>query len=123
MKPETDADVVLLRHMLECLDHIDADTGCDRSVFFGSRMVRDAVLRKLQLLTESSQRLSATIKATEPGIPWRQLSGTRNILVHAYLGGIDEQAVWETIARDLPPLREAVLRMLARASASPSASP
>lgn len=47
MKPETDADVVLLRHMLECLDHIDADTGRDRSVFFGSRMERDAVLRKL----------------------------------------------------------------------------
>lgn len=108
MKPGTDADLVLLRHMLECLDHIDADTGRDRSVFFGSRIVRDAVLRKLQLLTESSQRLSAAIKETEPGIPWRQLSGTRNILVHAYLGGIDEQAVWETITRDLPPLRDAV---------------
>lgn len=119
MKPGTDADLVLLRHMLECLDHIDADTGRDRSVFFGSRMVRDAVLRNLQLLTESSQRLSAAIKATEPGIPWRQLSGTRNILVHAYLGGIDEQAVWETITRDLPPLRDAVQRMLARAKASP----
>lgn len=119
MKPAADADTVLLRHMLECLDHIDADTRRDREVFFGSRMVRDAVLRKLQLLTESSQRLSTAIKAAEPGIPWRQLSGTRNILVHAYLGGIDEQAVWETITRDLPPLRDAVLRMLARASTDP----
>lgn len=114
MKTTAETDIVLLRHMLACLDNIEADTLRRREVFFGSRMVRDAVLRNLQLLTESSQRLSAAVKDAEPGVPWRQLSGTRNILVHAYLGGIDEETVWETVARDLPPLREALLRMLAR---------
>jgi uncharacterized protein with HEPN domain len=52
-------------------------------------------------------------------VPWRQLSGTRNILVHAYLGGIDEETVWETVDRDLPPLRAALVRMLARLGAAP----
>jgi uncharacterized protein with HEPN domain len=66
MKSSPRSDEVLLRHMLECLDNIDADTGRDRARFFGSRMVRDAVLRNLQTLTESSQRLGDAIKAAEP---------------------------------------------------------
>ena len=69
MKSSPRSDEVLLRHMLECLDNIDADTGRDRARFFGSRMVRDAVLRNLQTLTESSQRLGDAIKAAEPAIP------------------------------------------------------
>jgi uncharacterized protein with HEPN domain len=119
VKTGSEADLVLLRHMLGCIDNIDADTQRRRAVFFGSRTVRDAVLRNLQLLTESSQRLSAAVKDAEPGVPWRQLSGTRNILVHAYLGGIDEETVWETVDRDLPPLRAALVRMLARLGAAP----
>ena len=119
MKTAGENHNVLLRHMLECIDNIEADTQRRREVFFGSRMVRDAVLRNLQLLTESSQRLGAAVKATESGVPWRQLSGTRNILVHAYLGGIDEETVWATVAHDLPPLRDALLRMLARFGVAP----
>jgi uncharacterized protein with HEPN domain len=52
VKTGSEADLVLLRHMLGCIDNIDADTQRRRAVFFGSRTVRDAVLRNLQLLTE-----------------------------------------------------------------------
>ncbi|MBL8324245.1 MAG: DUF86 domain-containing protein [Rubrivivax sp.] len=48
--------------------------------------MQDAVIRNLQMLTESSQRLSSEIKATESQIPWRELSGFRNVIVHGYLG-------------------------------------
>ena len=73
-------------------------------------MVQDAVIRNLQTLTESSQRLSATIKATEPQVPRRELSGFRNVLVHAYLG-IDIAAVWSVVEQDLPALASALDRM------------
>lgn len=69
MKPNASADSLLLQHMVDCIDNILADTGSRRDAFFGSRTVRDAVLRNLQTLTESSQRLSDAAKADEPGHP------------------------------------------------------
>lgn len=74
-------------------------------------------MRNLQTLTESSQRLSDGIKATEPGIPWRELSGFRNVLVHGYLG-VDLAAVWLVIEGDLPALAAAVDRMASRAASA-----
>jgi uncharacterized protein with HEPN domain len=85
----------------------------DRARFEGSRLVQDAVVRNLQTLTESSQRLSKALKASEPQVPWRDLAGFRNILVHGYLG-IDLQAVWSVIEQDLPALTVALQRMALR---------
>ena len=48
-------------------------------------------------------------------IPWRELSGFRNVIVHDYLG-IDLDAVWLVVEQDLPPLSEALSRMLLRLS-------
>lgn len=77
-----------------------------------SRLVQDAVVRNLQTLTESSQRLSERIKLREPQVPWRELSGFRNVIVHGYLG-IDLLAVWQVIEKDLPSLATALDRMVA----------
>ena len=79
MTPGPEADRVLLAHIRECLQRIQEYTAGDRARFESSRLVQDATLRNLQTLAESSQRLSNDIKGTEPGIPWRELSGFRNV--------------------------------------------
>jgi uncharacterized protein with HEPN domain len=111
--PGPEADRVLLAHMGECVERIREYTAGDRSRFEVSRLVQDAVIRNLQTLTESSQRLSEDIKATEPQVPWRELAGFRNVIVHGYLG-IDLEAVWLVVDQDLPPLAAALARMVAR---------
>ena len=98
---------MLLAHMRDCLDRILEYTNAERSRFDASRLVQDAVIRNLQTLAESSQRLSSEIKATEAHIPWRELAGFRNVIVHGYLG-VDLGAVWLVIEQDLPALTEAV---------------
>ena len=108
-----DADVVLLAHMRDCVERIGEYTAGERSLFETSRLVQDAVIRNLQTLAESSQRLSDEIKATEQ-LPWRELAGFRNVIVHGYLG-IDLAAVWLVVEQDLPPLAAALDRMAARA--------
>ena len=113
MTPGPDADRVLLAHMGECIERIREYTAGDRSRFEVSRLVQDAVIRNLQTLTESSQRLSDELKATEPQVPWRELAGFRNVIVHGYLG-VDVAAVWLVVDQDLPPLAAAVARMVAR---------
>ena len=113
MKPGPQADLVLLEHMLDCLKRINEYTGHQKGRFDGSRLVQDAVIRNLQVLAESSQRLSADLKASEMQTPWRELSGFRNVIVHDYLG-IDLDAVWLVVEQDLPPLSEALSRMRLR---------
>jgi uncharacterized protein with HEPN domain len=98
--------------MRDCLDRIHEYTNAERSVFENSRLVQDAVIRNLQTLAESSQRLSSEVKTAEPQIPWRELSGFRNLVVHGYLG-VDLGAVWLVVEQDLPVLGAAVNRMTA----------
>lgn len=99
--------------MRDCLDRIGEYTNSERSRFEASRLVQDAVIRNLQTLAESSQRLSSEIKGTEPQIPWRELAGFRNVIVHGYLG-VDLGAVWLVVEQDLPALTAAVDRMAER---------
>lgn len=115
MRQGPDSDRVLIAHMRECIERISEYTAGDRALFDASRLVQDAVIRNLQTLAESSQRLSDGIKTTEPQVPWRELSGFRNVIVHGYLG-VDLTAIWLVVEKDLPPLAAALDRMAARLS-------
>jgi len=72
----------------------------------------DAALRNLQTLSEATQRLSTEKKALCPMVPWREISGFRNILVHNYLGDIDPSTIAAVVEKYLQPLEECIHRML-----------
>jgi uncharacterized protein with HEPN domain len=72
----------------------------------------DAALRNLQTLSEATQLLPEEKKASCPEIPWREISGFRNILVHNYLGNIDPLTVASVINQQLQPLEECIRSML-----------
>lgn len=86
MRPGYANDRVLLNHIRQCIDRIRTYTNEGRAAFFSSDIVQDAVARNLQTLAESTQRLSPSLKSTEPGLPWKGIAGFRNVLVHNYLG-------------------------------------
>ena len=71
-------------------------------------MVQDAVIRRLQNLAESTQRLSPELKENMKEVEWRNIYGFRNILVHDYLGGIDLDTVWDVVENYLPILETAI---------------
>jgi len=72
-----------------------------------------AQLEPLFGLTKATQRLPDELKRPWPQIPWQQISGFRNILVHNYLGDIDPQTVLTVVQQHLPPLEVAIRAMLA----------
>lgn len=72
----------------------------------------DASLRNLQTLSEATQMLPEALKAQFPNMPWREISGFRNILVHNYLGDIDVQTVKTVIDRYIPELAQCIKAML-----------
>lgn len=100
-------DRLYLRHILDCIEKIQEYTGQVRSVFEDSVLIQDAVLRNLHTLAESTQRLSDELKEEITSVPWTEVSGFRNIIVHDYLG-VDLDQVWSVLENDLPVLREAL---------------
>ncbi len=91
------------------MERIRQYAGGEQATFHGSCLVQDAVVRNLQTLSESTQRLSEPLKNTEPDVPWRQIAGFRNVLTDGYLD-IDLDAVWSAVERDLPALALAIKR-------------
>ena len=103
-------DQLYLIHIGECIARIESYTTGGRKEFLLSSLIQDAVIRNLQTLAESTQRLSEPLKAACPQTDWKGIAGFRNLLVHGYLG-VDVEKVWEIIARDLPPLKQTVAVM------------
>ena len=105
-------DLIYLEYILECINKVEVYLQGGKEDFLNNSMVQDAVLRRLQTLAESSQRLSEEIKTSIPSIDWRNISGFRNILVHDYLGGIDLDIVWNVVENYLPSLKQEIQNIL-----------
>ena len=84
--------------------------GGERS-FFADTMIQDAVIRNLQVLAESTQRLSESTKVSHPEVPWHEIAGFRNVVVHGYLG-IDLKQIWLIVEQNLEELQGQVEIML-----------
>jgi len=68
-------------------------------------LIQSAVIRELEIIGEAAKNVSVETKSKHPDIPWKQMSGLRDKLIHDYFG-VDLDAVWETVKRDLPVLKE-----------------
>jgi uncharacterized protein with HEPN domain len=105
-------DKLYLIHISECIERIESYIGrMDKEEFMSSALVQDAVLRNLQTLAESTQRLSEEMKGSRPEIDWFKIAGFRNVLVHDYLG-VDVETIWNIVERELPVLKDAVRAMM-----------
>ncbi len=105
-------ELVYVEHVLACIGRIETYTGGNKSVFFGSTLVQDAVVRNLEVMAESTQPLSDEIKNKHPDVDWRGLAGFRNLLAHGYLG-VDTQRIWELIETRLTALKSSMERIRA----------
>jgi len=75
--------------------------GIDRNEFEDNELVQNSVMRPLEIIGEASAKISKGFRKTHSEIPWREMVGLRNRLIHEYLR-IDFGAVLDTIHKDLP---------------------
>lgn len=97
-------------HILESIDRILLYAEQKRSDPDPHGALYDAILRRLQTLSESASKLPDEIKADHPHIRWKEIAGFRNILVHNYLGEIDSVIVDKVVSDHLPDLRVSMLQ-------------
>ncbi|MEM2602231.1 MAG: HepT-like ribonuclease domain-containing protein [Candidatus Bathyarchaeia archaeon] len=70
-----------------------------------------AVLRALEIIGEATKNLSEELKSEHRRIPWKDVAGMRDKLIHEYFG-VDLELIWETIERELPELKGEILKIL-----------
>ena len=89
--------------MLERSERIVAYTRGGRAEFFADAKTQDAVVRSFEVLGEAAKRVPEAVRALAPDIPWRQVAGFRDVLIHDY-EGVDLEQVWKTSGRGSAPL-------------------
>ena len=94
-------DKIYLHHILECIKNVEAYTKNEKLEFMESTLVQDAVIRNLEVIGEASKRISNDLKVTYDELPWREMAGLRDVLIHDYFG-VDLKIVWNVSDRHQP---------------------
>ena len=95
-------DLVYIQHILDAIARIETYcAGSDKSTFLATPMLQDAVIRQLEIIGEATKRLSKEYRLKFPSIPWTDIAGMRDKLIHAYFG-VDLDMVWLTVTDDIP---------------------
>lgn len=96
-------DRAYLLHIRDAIDAIVSYTTGGRAQFFADRKTQDAVLRNLEIIGEAVKQLSGALTGAHPDLPWRQIAGMRDKLVHDYFG-VDLDLVWQVVDQQLASL-------------------
>lgn len=98
-------DKVYLISILESIENIEDFTKGGKEEFLVTKIIQHAVIRNLEIIGEATKKISNELKKDFPEIPWREMAGLRDVLIHDYLG-VDNQRVWNVIQYELPHLKE-----------------
>ncbi len=109
-------DVVRLRHMLDAASKaLQLTESCKREDLDKDEKLALALVRLLEILGEAAKRVSQRYRQTSSNIPWRQIAGTRDRLIHGYFD-VDLDIVWKIISSDLPALVQQLEKALSNES-------
>jgi len=106
------ADSIYLRHILDAINQIQEYVReMSYETFTATRLVQDGVIRQFEIIGEATKNTSDGLRALYPDIPWKDMAGMRDKLIHQYFG-VDKGAVWDSINEDLPSLKSKIIEML-----------
>jgi uncharacterized protein with HEPN domain len=95
-------DYAYIEHILLCIKKIQEYTkDLKQPDFEKNELVQDAVIRNIEIIGEASKKISKNLKSSYIEIPWREISGMRDKLIHDYMG-VDVDVVWNTVKEDIP---------------------
>ncbi|MBI3602405.1 MAG: DUF86 domain-containing protein [Candidatus Omnitrophica bacterium] len=86
-------------------------SGVDFSTFQSDDKTSSAVIRKLEILGEAAKQIPEDIRQRYPHIPWKEMAGMRDRLIHFY-AGVDYRLVWETVQEKLPVVKESIKKLI-----------
>jgi uncharacterized protein with HEPN domain len=104
---------IYLQHILDAITKTEKYLGdVDEASFIQNSLIQDGVIRQIEIIGEAARHLSGDLRNKYSDIPWDDIAGMRNKLIHDYFG-VDIDEVWLTATEDLPILKEQVAAILA----------
>ena len=99
-------DSIYIDHILNSIKRIlTYISGKDKDSFDKDQVTQDAVVRQLEIIGEATKRVSKEFRSKYPEIPWSDMAGMRDVLIHDYID-VDFEVVWKTASEDIPYLKE-----------------
>lgn len=106
------SDSVYLSHILNSIERIEEYTeGMEIDDFLSRSLVQDGTIRQIEIIGEATKNLSKNLREKYSNIPWSDIAGMRDRLIHHYFG-VDLKAVWSTVKADIPALKSEILVIL-----------
>jgi uncharacterized protein with HEPN domain len=98
-------DSIYMEHIMSSLDKITSYiSGHNQQSFLESDQTQDAVIRQLEVIGEATKRISKETSERNSDIPWSDMAGMRDKLIHDYID-VDLWVVWTTASNDVPELK------------------
>ena len=105
-------DKVYLQHILDAIKDTEKFLeNTSPETFQENREKQYATLRALEIIGEASKNLSGELKNKNPQVQWKEITGMRDKLIHAYFG-VNLNLVWETTQKSLPILKQQITNIL-----------
>jgi uncharacterized protein with HEPN domain len=101
-----------LADIVQALERVEEIGRRGREAFLGDWVLQDAAIRNFEIVGEAAKRVSPALQAAHPEIPWADLAGFRDVLIHQYFR-VDLQIVWALIEQRVAALRADVARLVA----------
>ena len=111
MTPSKRTERLHLTDIRDAIDKILGYTSTGREDFLVDSRTQDAVLRNIEIIGEAVRGVMDDTRAAHPEIPWREMAGMRDRIIHDYFR-VDVDVVWDVVSQDLPPLREMIAALL-----------
>lgn len=105
-------ELLYLRHILDAINTVEEYLqDVDEKTFKATKLIQDGTIRQIEIVGEAVRHVSKDIRKTYPEVPWVDIAGMRDKLIHGYFG-VDIEKVWDTAREDLPVLKEQVIGIL-----------
>jgi len=99
-------DHLYLSHILDAINDVSKFLrGVEYADFTHSDLLQSAIIRKLEIMGEATKRLGLDFRREHADIPWKNIAGMRDVLIHDYFG-VDAKAVWNMAKENLPDLKK-----------------